>query len=56
MSLHDVWQLAFTFAQETRLCQPVDENLSTDPGLLIFRQFDEQQRLTEGFAEQFNDS
>ena len=57
MSLRDVWQLAFDFLPKKTVCvQPVDENLSTDAGLLIFRQFDEQQQLTEGFAEQLSDS
>jgi hypothetical protein len=56
MSLHDVWQLAFNFLPKKTVCvQPVDENLSTDAGLLIFRQWDEQQQLTEGFARQLED-
>jgi hypothetical protein len=32
-----------------------EENLSTDAGLLIFRQFDQQQDLTSGFTQQLND-
>ena len=56
MSLHDVWQLAFDFLPKKPVfVQPVDENLSTDAGLLIFRQWDEQQQLTEGFAQQLDD-
>ena len=56
MSLHDVWQLAFDFLSQKPVCvQPVDENLSTDAGLLVFRQADEQQQLTEGFTEQLDD-
>ena len=56
MSLHDVWQLGFTFLPKKPVCvQPVDENLSTDAGLLIFRQWDEQQQLTEGFSRQLDD-
>jgi len=56
MSLHDVWQLAFDFLPKKPVCvQPVDENLSTDAGLLIFRQWDEKQQLTEGFAQQLDD-
>lgn len=56
MSLHDVWQLAFDFLPKKAVCvQPVDENLSTDAGLLIFRQWDQQQQLTEGFAQQLDD-
>lgn len=57
MSLHDVWQLVFDFLPKKPVCvEPVDENLSTDAGLLVFRQWDEQQRFTEGFAEQLDDS
>ncbi len=57
MSLHNVWQLAFNFLPKKPVCvQPVDENLSTDAGLLIFRQWDEQQQLTESFAQQLDDS
>jgi hypothetical protein len=56
MSLHDVWQLAFDFFPGKPVCAyPVDENLSTDAGLLIFRQWDEQEQFTEGFAEQLSD-
>ena len=56
MSLHDVWQLAFTFLPKKSVCvQPVDENISTDAGLLVFRQWDQQQQFTEGFAQQLDD-
>jgi hypothetical protein len=56
MSLHDVWQLVFDFFPKKPVCvEPVDENLSTDAGLLVFRQWDEQQRFTEGFADQLSD-
>ena len=56
MSLHDVWQLAFDFLPKKPVCvQPVEENLSTDAGLLIFRQWDDQQQLTKGFAHQLDD-
>ena len=56
MSLHDVWQLDFNFFSSKSICvEPADEKLSTDAGLLIFRQFDEQRRFTEGFAEQLDD-
>jgi hypothetical protein len=56
MSLHAVWQLAFSFLPKQSVCvEPVDENLSTDAGLLVFRQWDEQQQLTEGFAQQLDD-
>ena len=56
MSLHDVWQLAFDFLpQKAVLVQPVEENLSSDAGLLICRQWDERQRFTESFAQQLDD-
>ena len=39
MRLHDVWQLVFDFLPKEPVCvEPVDENLSTDAELLIFRQ------------------
>jgi len=56
MSLHDVWSAEFDFFSKMPVCvEPVDECLTTDAGLLIFRQFDEQQGLTKGFAEQLID-
>ncbi len=56
MSLHDVWQLDFDFFSCKPICvEPVNQNLSTDAGLLIFRQFDEQRRFTAGFTEQLDD-
>jgi hypothetical protein len=57
MSLHDVWQLSFGFLpQRPIVVEPVEESISTDAGLLIFRQWDEQHRFTSGFAEQLEDS
>jgi hypothetical protein len=35
--------------------EPVHEHLSTDTGLLLFRQFDEELKLTQGFAAQLVD-
>lgn len=56
MSPHDVWQLAFDFLPHRTICvEPVAENISSDAGLLIFRQWDEQARWTEGFAQQLED-
>ena len=56
MSLHDVWQLVFDFLPQKPVCvEPVEENLSTDAGLLVFRQWDEPQEFTKGFAEQLDD-
>ena len=56
MSLHDVWQLGFDFLVQKPICvEPVAENLSTDAGLLVFRQWDEQRGWSEGFAGQLED-
>ena len=56
MSLHDVWQLDFDFSPKKGICiEPVDEHLSTDAGLLIFRQWDQQQGFTEGFTSELDD-
>ena len=57
MNSHDVWQSTFNFLPEKPICvQPVEENISTDAGLLIFRQWDENRHFTEGFAQQLDDS
>ena len=57
MNSHDVWQSTFNFLPEKPICvQPVEENISTDAGLLIFRQWDENGHFTEGFAQQLDDS
>ena len=38
MRLHDVWQLVFDVPPKIPVfVEPVDENLSTDAGLLVFR-------------------
>jgi hypothetical protein len=56
MSLHDAWQLNLDFLPQKSICiEPVEENLSTDAGLLIFRQWDQQQGFTEGFTSQLDD-
>ena len=45
MSLHDVWKLCFSLFRGKQVSvEPAEENISTDAGLLILRQFDEQQR------------
>jgi len=57
MSLHDVWQLDFDFLPHQTICvEPVEEMLSTDAGLLVFRQFDQQRGFTAGFAEQLHET
>lgn len=57
MILHDVWKLDLDFSCEKPIeLEPVEEHLSTDTGLLLFRQLDEQLGLTDGFAAQLSDS
>jgi hypothetical protein len=56
MSLHDVWSLNFDFLPQKPISvEPVQELLSTDAGLLVFRQWDEEQGFTAGFAQQLAD-
>ena len=56
MRLHGVWQLVCDFRPKKPVCvEPVDENLSTDAGLLVFRQWDEPQEVTKDFVEQLDD-
>jgi hypothetical protein len=56
MSLHNVWQLSFDFfSQKPILVEPVEEDFSTDGGLLVFRQWDQQLQFTEQFARQLDD-
>lgn len=57
MIVHNGFELDFKFfPRQTISVKPVEENLSTDAGLLIFRQFDEQHQFTAGFAEQLEDA
>ena len=52
MNLHDIWQLTLDFLPNKSISvQPVQENISTDAGLLIFRQWDQEIRFTQGFAQ-----
>ena len=56
MNLHDVWQVSFDFLPDKRISvEPVEENISTDAGLLIFRQWDQKLGFTEGFSQQLDD-
>ena len=56
MIVHNDFHLDFNFfSQQTISVKPVEENLSTDAGLLIFRQWDEQHQFTAGFAQQLED-
>lgn len=56
MSVHDVWQLMFDFLPGMPITvAPVQETISSDAGLLIFRQFDQRHGFTEGFTQQLGD-
>ncbi|HIC35170.1 MAG TPA: IS1380 family transposase [Gammaproteobacteria bacterium] len=56
MILHDVWQLSLGFHQSKPIeIEPVEEHLSSDAGLLLFRELDEQVGLSSGFSSQLTD-
>jgi len=56
MILHDVWKLQLDFSPEKSIVlEPVEEHLSTDTGMLLFRQLDQQLGFTDGFAAQLSD-
>ena len=56
MNSHDVWQVTFDFLpQKSKSAQPVEENISTDAGLLVFRQWDQKFGFTEGFSQQLDE-
>jgi hypothetical protein len=57
MILQDVWQLSLGFFPGKRVAiEPVEEDISTDAGLLLFRQFDQQRGFSAGFAQQLDDT
>ena len=44
----DVWNVKVDFSPELPIeIEPVQEHLSTDTGLLLFRQFDDELKLTQ---------
>ncbi len=56
MSIHDVWQRTFRFPDlQPVIVEPVDEQLTSDAGLLPLRQLDELLGLTAGFEQQLTD-
>jgi hypothetical protein len=56
MSLQSVWQLSFDFPQlPPVVVEPVEEQLTSDAGLLPLRQLDERLGLSAGFAAQLTD-
>ena len=57
MILQDVWHVALGFSTGMPIeVEPVQEHLSTDTGLLLFRQFDDELKLTQEFAAQLVDT
>ena len=51
-----VWELNFSFFRGKAVCvEPAEENLSTDAGLLVVRQFEEQHRFASDFVERLDD-
>ena len=51
MNLHDVWQVSFDFLPDKPISvEQIQKNISTDAGLLIFRQWDRKFGFTEGFS------
>jgi len=56
MVSQEAWNLELDFlSQKTIQVESVQEHLSTDTGLLLFRQLDGQLGLTEAFTAQMND-
>lgn len=56
MSLRDAQATVFDFFTGKDIqVEAVDEYLTSDSGILIFRQFDRQREFTEGFAQQLTD-
>jgi len=57
MTSQDTWNLGLDFHPQKPIeLEPVQEHLSTDTGLLLFRQLDEELGLTATFASQLCDS
>ncbi|HLJ91988.1 MAG TPA: IS1380 family transposase [Gemmataceae bacterium] len=56
MSIHPVWHGTFTFFEELAVVvEPSSAQLSSDAGLLLFRQLDEHLGLTRQFADALDD-
>lgn len=57
MSVQDAWQLCFGFSSQKPISvEPVEEEISSDGGLLVFRQWDQRHAFTAGFAEQLEET
>lgn len=55
MSIQPAWQQTLDFLDTPLVVEPSAAQLTSDAGLLPFRQFDEQLRLTRDFAELLDD-
>lgn len=57
MDRQGAWQLRFDFfAHKPVIVEPVEAYLTSDAGLLLFRQYDQQHHLTEDFAAALSDA
>lgn len=57
MSLHDAQELVFDFFSGPGIeIKQVEQNVSTDGGLIVFRELDQKLGLTESFASQIGDA
>lgn len=56
MPQHTAWQTHFSFHSKDVIVEPVDAQLSSDAGLIPFRQLDEQLQLTSQFAQALHDA
>lgn len=55
MSIHPEWQESFDFLDLPVIVEPSSAQLTSDAGLLPFRQLDQQLQLTQDFAAVLND-
>lgn len=56
MSLQSVWQKRFSFARKELIVEPSQSRISSDGGLILFRELDETLQYTQRFAEALQDA
>lgn len=56
MTLHSVWQKRFSFACKEVVVEPSQSRISSDGGLIPFRQLDESLQFTSHFANALQDA
>ena len=56
MTLQSVWQKCFTFARKELVVEPSQSRLSSDGGLIPFRELDETLQYTKRFAHALQDA